>query len=82
MSTTPHYIGMAGLSGYLPQYCGVYTTAGEAAESLGEMHNLGRERRRVLRSAGYLSLNLHRDGNEYCEIVSCVCGNPERHSDY
>jgi len=26
-------------------------------------------------------LNLHRDGNEYCEIEECYCDNPEQHND-
>ena len=76
-----HYIGMAGLHGCLPQYCEVYDTYEEAAEGLAFLHELGRDRIRRLRMDGYLELNLHRDGNEYCEITECECSTPEIHSD-
>jgi len=80
MSKT-HYIGMAGLHGCMPQACDVYDTYNDAAEGLAFIHELGRNRTRQLKRDGYLELDLHRDGNEYCEIVECDCDTPEVHSD-
>ena len=71
MST--HYIAMAGLHGYMPQYCASCETYADAVETLAEVHDLGRRRR--------LELNLRRDGNEYCEITECDCDNPDVHND-
>lgn len=76
-----HYIGMAGLHGCLPQTCNVYATQKDAAESLASIHELGKSRTCQLVRDGYLELNLHRDGNEYCEITECNCDNPREHSD-
>ncbi len=76
-----HYIGMAGLHGCMPQTCDVYESQCAAAEGLAEIHGLGRNRRRELARDGYLELTLHRDENEYCEIVKCDCDEPEQHSD-
>ena len=78
---TVHYIGMAGLHGYLPQTCDVYDSIKNAADSLAQTHELGRDRRRQLQRDCYLELNLQRDGNEYCEITECECDSPEMHSD-
>ena len=76
-----HYIGMAGLHGCLLQYCEVYDTYEEAVNGLSFIHELGRDRRRRLRKDGYLEMNIHRDGNEYCEIAECDCDTPEIHGD-
>lgn len=76
-----HYIGMAGLHGCLPQTCDVYATYKSAVESLASLHELGKKRTRELSRDGYLELNLHRDGNEYCEVTECTCSNPREHSD-
>ena len=76
-----HFIAMAGLHGYLPQSCEVYDTYEDAVESLASLHELGKNRTRQLRKEGNLELNLHRDGNEYCEIEECECSTPEIHSD-
>jgi hypothetical protein len=71
-----HYIGMAGLHGCLSTTCGVYDTQKEAADSLADLHDLGRNRRRKLARDGYLELNIRRDGNEYAEITACACSTP------
>ena len=76
-----HYIGMAGLHGYLPNYCGSYESYDAAVGGLAEMHDLGERRERALRRDGYLELSLKRDGNEYCEIEECDCDDPARHDD-
>ena len=76
-----HYIGMAGLHGCLPQTCDVYETYQDAVDSLASIHELGKTRSAALKKHGYLELNLHRDGNEYCEIEECDCDTPEVHSD-
>ena len=75
-----HYIGMAGLHGYLPQTCDVYESQKDAAESLAQIHELGRNRTRQLARDGYLELNCERDGNEYAEITECDCAEPHVHS--
>ena len=76
-----HYIAMAGMHGYLPNSCDVYDTARDAAESLADLHDLGRNRRRELVRNGYIELNLQRDGNEYAEVSSCDCTEPWVHSE-
>ena len=76
-----HYIGMAGLHGCLPQTCARYESAQDAAQGLANIHDLGRNRRRALARDMYLELNLHRDGNEYAEIVECDCSDPDCHND-
>lgn len=76
-----HFIVMAGLHGCLPQYCGVCDTYAGAVEDLAQLHELGERRRRALRRDGTLELNLHKDGNEYCEIINCTCATPEVHED-
>jgi len=76
-----HFIGMAGLHGYLPQTCGSYDTYDLAVDGLADIHDLGKRRRRELKKHGRLELNLHWDGNEYCEIVACDCDDPTTHDD-
>ena len=76
-----HFIGMAGLHGYLPQTCSSYDTYADAVDSMADTHELGKNRRSQLKRDGYLELNLHRDGNEYIEITECECDTPEDHND-
>lgn len=80
--TPQHYIAMAGLHGCMPNYQAVLNSYNDAVNSLSDVHELGRRRRQELKRDGYLELNLHRDGNEYCEIVACDCDDPDSHSDY
>lgn len=71
-----HYVGMAGLHGCLPQCCDAYDTYQDAVESMAQIHNLGKNRKRELKKYGYLELNIRRDGNEYIEIqrhLGCSC---------
>lgn len=72
-----HWIGMAGLHGYMPNSCTAYKTKRAAAEGLAAIH----ERRIVkpLMRHGSVELDLKRDGNEYAEIVACSCPRPEDH---
>jgi hypothetical protein len=77
-----HYIAMAGLRGYLPNYCAAHDSYADAVEDLAAMHDLGRDRKRELKRNGCIELNLHRDGNEYAEIEECNCGNLEQHNDF
>jgi len=81
MEKKTHFIGMAGLHGCLPQTCSTYDNYIDAVEGLACIHELGKNRTRQLKRDGYLELNLHRDGNEYCEIEECYCDNPEQHND-
>ncbi len=76
-----HYIAMAGLHGYLPNYCASHETYDDAVEDLATTHDLGQRRRRELKREGYLELNLKRDGNEYAEISECDCSDPACHND-
>lgn len=77
-----HYIGMAGLCGYMPNYTTVGATRGEVAEDLGQLHELSGRAIAKLRRDCYLDLDLHSHGNEYAEIVVCDCGgNIESHAD-
>jgi hypothetical protein len=76
-----HFIAMAGLHGYMPTVCEALPTAKEATDFLADIHEIGKRRRRELRRDLYLELDVHRDGNEYCEIVECTCSNPEVHCD-
>jgi len=76
-----HFVAMAGLHGCLPNYCDYYETYNNAVEGLAQIHELGRDRTRILKRDSYLELNIRRDGNEYCEIVNCDCDIPELHSD-
>lgn len=82
MESKTHYIAMAGLHGCLPQTSESYDNYDDAVESMASLHELGRNRTRQLKKDGYIELNLHRDGNEYAEIVECDCNDPESHNDY
>jgi hypothetical protein len=75
-----HWIAMAGLHGCMPNYCGVHESYENAVGDLAALHELGKGRTRELKKNGYLELNIHRDGNEYCEITECDCDNPEEHN--
>ena len=76
-----HYIVMAGLHGCLPNYCGSCETLQDAVEDLAQLSDLGRTRKATLKRDRYLELNMDRDGNEYCEIITCICGDPDSHND-
>jgi hypothetical protein len=76
-----HFIGMAGLHGYMPSCCDVYQTPEDAAESLGSIHELEDSEIEELVNDWYLELDLHERGNEYCEISVCECDEPWIHSD-
>jgi hypothetical protein len=76
-----HFIGMAGMRGCLPNMCDSYPTRGQAAESLGLVHELSGRQVKQLRRDGFLELNLAEKGNEICEIVECNCGDPDSHND-
>ena len=82
MKTKKHFIGMAGLYGYLPIYCDFFDSYNDAVESLADLHELGKKRRAELKKNGFIELNLHKDGNEYAEITECDCSDPSQHSDY
>ena len=76
-----HYVAMAGLHGCIPNSCQSYDTRQDAIEDLANLHELGKNRKSILRRDNYLELNLGRDGNEYCEIIECECDNPGVHND-
>lgn len=69
-----HYVGMAGLRGYMPNYVTVGETRGSVAEDLGFIHELSGRAIKRLRRDWWLDLDLYEYGNEYCEIVVCDCG--------
>jgi len=66
------YIAMAGLHGYLPNYSEAYDTYEAAVEDLVDMNELEQADMETLRNTGYLELELHIHGNEYCEITKAV----------
>ena len=66
-----HYIGMAGLSGCLPNYAGAYATYEDAVDSLVDLHEMGDVLRDVFDRDGYVALDLDTHGNEYAEVVAC-----------
>lgn len=76
-----HYVGTAGVHGYLPNYCDVYLSLESAVDDLAIIHELGRQRTQELRKNLYIELNLRRDGNEYTEIIECNCNEPADHQD-
>jgi|OpeIllAssembly_1097287.scaffolds.fasta_scaffold800759_2 hypothetical protein len=76
-----HWIAMAGIHGCLPNYSSCCDTYEDAVATLTALHDLGRDRRRELAERGTLELKMQRDGNEYCEIVSCECATPEDHDE-
>lgn len=69
-----HYIGHAGLSGYMPNYTTVGETRGSVADDLGSLHELSQRKIKQLRRDWYISLDIYEHGNEYAEIVECDCG--------
>lgn len=69
-----HWVGMAGLHGYMPNYTTVGETRGDVAEDLGFIHELSGRKIKQMRRDNYLELDLYTHGNEYCEIVVCDCG--------
>jgi len=91
-----HYIGMAGLRGYMPNHCGLYDSFDGACESLIEMHDVGWEMldgeklilaveafegaEEDLHEFGFATLNLHIHGNEYMQVTECNCSTPWEHS--
>lgn len=76
-----HYVGIAGLYGYMPNYCDVFRTKGDAAECLGQIHELSGRAIARLRRDQWIDLDLREYGNEYCEIIECDCNEPEIHSE-
>lgn len=76
-----HFVAIAGLHGCMPNCCAAYDTYDGAVEDMVQLHDLGKGRARQLKRNGYLELNLHRDGNEYIEIGSCDCDDPDCHND-
>lgn len=76
-----HFIAMAGLHGYMPNYLCCHASYENAVYDLAQLHELGKNRTRELDRDGCLELNLRKDGNEYCEIVECDCDHPEDHND-
>lgn len=76
-----HYIGMAGLCCYMPNYTTVGDTRGAVADDLGRLHDLSQRRVNLLRRDMYCDLDLRKEGNEYCEIVRCECETPGDHTE-
>ena len=75
-----HYIAMAGLVGYLPNYCAVFESIEDAAENLQDVHDEAEILEELIEDQ-YSELNPNRDGNEYCEIVECECEDSSRHDE-
>jgi hypothetical protein len=80
-----HWIGMAGLRGYMPNYCDVWQTKEDAIEGLLFIHDdalIGPPRvKTALRRFEFVEIDLHKWGNEYLEIMPCNCDEPWVHSE-
>jgi len=76
-----HYIAMAGLHGYMPQYCASFPCHKDASDSLVQLHELDRNHELDLIRDSYTELNLKDHGNEYAEIIECDCDSPNDHND-
>jgi hypothetical protein len=80
-----HFIAMSGDHGCIPDYCDVFPEYQAAVDSLADMFSLGRTRKARLFAGCILELtpNFNEDsfGAEYCEIQTCDCDNPGKHSD-
>lgn len=82
-----HYIGMAGMRGYLPSTCSSYDSIAAAAQSLGDIHSHDGPRHNStwvtnqLTRYHYVELDNHIHGNEYASIDVCHCDNPSDHDD-
>ena len=77
-----HYIAMAGLCGYLPNYTsGPHQYKGQAAGDLASLHDMSERAYKRLRRDMYIELDLAKQGNEYCEIVECECDDPDCHAE-
>lgn len=75
-----HWIGGAGLHGYLYQYGPqVYRTKKAGAEDLASTHDNPRGMKTGLMRDGGFEMNLHEDGNEYAELYECTCDTPWDH---
>lgn len=82
-----HWIGMAGLHGYMPNMCNVYDTKDAAICGLLNCHDYygGDEYDRLaeeLSVIGTAELDLEKDGNAYCSIHFCECTEPWVHEEY
>lgn len=93
---TQHYVGMAGLRGYLPNFCELYDSFESACESLIDMHDVGWEMveedvlpmtieafegaEEDLHEFGSADIDLHIHGNEYMQVTECFCDAPWEHS--
>ena len=78
-----HYIGMAGMTGCIPNYCQSHTHREHAIDDLVGMHDLepfGEEHDNLVRDGFTLLPN--DAGNEYCEVMACDCDTPEVHNDH
>ena len=83
-----HYIAMAGLYGYLPQYCQSHESFENAVDDLVELccYDTDEQDEKDIREAlefdGFANLEMGKHGNEYAEIQECNCSEPEIHNDY
>ena len=78
---TAHYIACGGMHGCMTNFSYTCDSYDGAIDVIVSIHELGKRRAAELRRDGYIELNLHRDGNEYAEVIECECDNPDEHSD-
>ena len=64
---TKHFIAMAGLHGYLPQYCEAYPDYDDAVNGLADLHELGTNRKAKLKRDGCLEMNIQY--LTYCYVI-------------
>lgn len=68
---------MAGMPGYLPNFCNVAPDYKTAIDGLTEIFDLTKEQTENLTKDSFLMLN----DNEYLEIQSCDCSMPWIHQE-
>ena len=63
------YSAIAGLKGYMPNLIEIFDNYDLAVEFLAEVHEMTEDQALILEEDGYIDLDLHMQGNEYCEIT-------------
>ena len=74
------FVAMAGLPGCIPNYAQEHDTYVSAVEDLTQIHELNLEEITELSKSGYLTLDLEKHGNAYCEITEAENDREVKHS--
>lgn len=79
-----HFIAMAGMRGYMPNWIDVYPSKESAIDSILWLHEIedSTEHKQELIEYGITDLDIHEHGNEYAEVIECNCPDPQEHSEH